>query len=414
MSDSINAEIIAIGTEILLGEITDTNSVYMAQQLRQIGINLYFMTSVGDNIGRIASAIQIAMSRADVVITCGGLGPTVDDMTRQGVAMVTGRDLVFHQHLFDQIAARFASFRAQMTENNRQQAYLPDGAIPIENPVGTAPSFIVEHEKNVIISLPGVPREMKYLLGEAVLPYLHKKYALGIIKARVLKTAGIGESALDEMIGKELLEGSNPTIGLNAHHGVIDVRLTVKAENDAEADQLLDVGEQKVREKIGDFIFGKDKETLEEVLIRQFQSEGATLAVLEAGIGEGVISRLQAVAGGSDILAHTEVYSHPDKVYEQYSQFDTLSFRDFADQAGEWLCNQYDTDVAIVILSLPDVGENADNRVEATAIAVYSPHRRQSRGYGFGAKADITRDWVSRWTMAVAWRMIKEQSETEE
>src|SRR5215475_450162 len=162
MAQNVNAEIIAIGTEILLGEITDTNSVHIARVLRDLGINLYFMTSVGDNEQRIADSIRIALSRADVVITCGGLGPTIDDMTRQGVAIATERDLVFHQDLLDKIAERFASFRAKMTENNQRQAYLPANATVIENPVGTAPSFIVEHHESVVISVPGVPREMKY------------------------------------------------------------------------------------------------------------------------------------------------------------------------------------------------------------------------------------------------------------
>lgn len=154
MVDNINAEIIAIGTEILLGEITDTNSVYMARELRAIGVNLYYMTSVGDNLQRIADAIRLAMSRADVVITCGGLGPTVDDMTRQAVADATDRELEYQEWLYDQIAARFAGFKVKMTENNRQQAYLPAAAIAIENPVGTAPCFIVEHEGKAVISLP--------------------------------------------------------------------------------------------------------------------------------------------------------------------------------------------------------------------------------------------------------------------
>src|SRR6185369_6662300 len=195
MPENINAEIVAIGTEILLGEITDTNSVFIAKALRDIGINLFFMTSVGDNEKRIADAIRIAMGRSDVVITCGGLGPTIDDMTRQGVAIATDRGLTFHQNLLDKIAERFTNFRAQMTENNQRQAFLPDNAILIENPVGTAPSFIVEHAGSVVISVPGVPREMKYLMTESVIPYLQEHFNLGkgIIKARVLRTAGIGE-----------------------------------------------------------------------------------------------------------------------------------------------------------------------------------------------------------------------------
>jgi nicotinamide-nucleotide amidase len=206
MAQNINAEIISIGTEILLGEITDTNSVHIARTLRDIGINLYFMTSVGDNEGRITESIRIALSRAQVIITSGGLGPTIDDMTRQGVANATGRDLVFHQDLLDKIAERFTGFRTAMTENNRRQAYLPRDAILVENPVGTAPCFIVEHEGSVIISLPGVPREMKFLLAERIVPFLLERYQLGVIKALNLRAAGIGESALDDLIGKDLLK----------------------------------------------------------------------------------------------------------------------------------------------------------------------------------------------------------------
>ncbi|MFW5709169.1 MAG: competence/damage-inducible protein A, partial [Chloroflexota bacterium] len=199
MNQDVTAEIISIGTEILLGELTDTNSVYIARVMRDLGINLYTMVSVGDNRKRIAEAVRAAMSRADLVITCGGLGPTVDDMTRQSVADATDRGLTFHQSLLDQIAERFRGFNVQMTENNRQQAYLPDNATVIENPVGTAPAFIVEHQGRIVISLPGVPREMKFLMSEHVVPFLRERYWLGIIKARVLKSAGIGESALDDL-----------------------------------------------------------------------------------------------------------------------------------------------------------------------------------------------------------------------
>src|SRR5690606_4292627 len=160
------------GTEILLGEITDTNSVYLARLMRDIGVNVFYMTSVGDNEQRIADAIRIALGRAQIVITCGGLGPTVDDVTRQAVAAATDRGLTFHQHLLDRIAERFSGFRMQMSQNNRRQAYLPDDALPIENPVGTAPAFIVEHGDKVVISVPGVPREMKFLMIEHVVPYL--------------------------------------------------------------------------------------------------------------------------------------------------------------------------------------------------------------------------------------------------
>lgn len=168
----MRAEIITIGTELLLGEIDDTNATYLARKLREIGVDLYYRTTVGDNERRIAEVIDNALDRVDVVITTGGLGPTVDDVTREGIARATGRPLQFSQALLDQIADRFRRFDVRMSENNRRQAYIPQGAIPIENPVGTAPVFILETERGIIMTLPGVPREMKYLMENNMLPWL--------------------------------------------------------------------------------------------------------------------------------------------------------------------------------------------------------------------------------------------------
>ena len=305
MTQNVNAEIIAIGTEILLGEITDTNSVFIARVLRDLGINLYFMTSVGDNEGRIADSIRIALSRAQIVITCGGLGPTIDDMTRQGVATATDRGLTFHQHLYDRIAQRFAGFRGTMTENNRRQAYVPDSAIIIENPVGTAPSFIVEQGDGVVISLPGVPREMKFLMNERVVPYLREHFSLGtnIIKAKVLRTAGIGESMLDDLIGTALLGAANPTVGLAAHSGQVDVRITAKAESVDEADAMIAVVEQELRSRIDPYVYGTDDAAISTALVSALKMRGGRVAVCEAGIGDTVSRRLIAESGGANVLA---------------------------------------------------------------------------------------------------------------
>src|SRR5919197_237406 len=168
----MNAEIIATGSELVLGETVDTNSAYLARQLAAIGINLFRKTAVGDNEDRIAAIVGEALGRADLVICTGGLGPTVDDVTREAVARATGRPLVFHQHLLDQIEARFRSFGRTMSPSNRRQAYVPEGARIVENPRGTAPSFIVEDARGTVVVLPGVPAEMRYLTEHAVLPYL--------------------------------------------------------------------------------------------------------------------------------------------------------------------------------------------------------------------------------------------------
>lgn len=409
MSSNIKAEIIAIGTEILLGEITDTNSVYLARTLRDIGVNLYFMTSVGDNEGRIADSIRLALSRADVVITCGGLGPTIDDMTRQGVAAATNRGLTFHQHLLDQIAARFSGFRVQMTENNRRQAYVPDEAIIVENPVGTAPSFIVEVGDKCVISLPGVPREMKFLFIESIVPYLRKRYGLSgdIIKARLLKVAGIGESALDEMIGTELLEASNPTVGLAAHSGQIDVRITAKAASQAEADQMIGVVEAQLRQRIGSYVFGVDTDTIEGALVNMLRADSGSIAIIEAGIDPVISGRLRSV--DESVVKQVQHYPTPAQLAGALG-FPEQPIRALAERAATALAEQSGANVSVAVIAYPEINEQADSG-EGSALAVWVGGSVRSRGYGFGGESDTAKQWTGTWAMSMAWRMLKEHGE---
>lgn len=301
-----SAEIITIGTEILLGEIIDTNAQYIARNLRDAGIDVYRKTSVGDNVQRIAQAIQQAMERCDIIITSGGLGPTVDDPTREGVAAALGVGTEFRPELWEQIQSRFERYGRKPTENNRRQAYIPIGSTAMENPVGTAPCFIVEKENLSIISLPGVPREMEYLLKNTVLPYLRKRYSLtGIIKARVLHTAGVGESLIDEKIGDlEML--ANPTVGLAAHAGQVDIRITAKANSLQQADEMIRPVEDDLRQRMGRWIYGVDDETLEQAALRAIQEKGWSLAVLEAGLGGELSRSLSGVPGpfrGGEIIS---------------------------------------------------------------------------------------------------------------
>jgi nicotinamide-nucleotide amidase len=410
MNRNVTAEIISIGTEILLGEITDTNSVHIARSMRDIGVNIFYLVSVGDNEQRITDSIQAALARADVVITTGGLGPTIDDMTRQAVAAATERGLTFHADLLDAIAARFATFRAQMTENNRRQAYLPDNSIVIENPVGTAPSFIVEHQGKVVISLPGVPREMKYLLAERVIPYLRERFNLedNIIKARVLRTAGIGESLLDEMIGQELLEQANPTVGLAAHSGHVDVRITAKAVNEEIADRMISEVETTIRERIGDFIYGLDKETIENALIQILEKHQLKIAVVEAGIDAAIGSRIQKINGGN-VLLYNQQYSSPMELQQALQRDDLLSLRDLAQYAAEAICLQNNTNVGIALVSQPNMDAQHADSEEGTAVAVYTQDEARSRAFGFGGQSEEARAWGGTWSMSMAWGMLKKK-----
>lgn len=292
-----SAEIITIGTELLLGEIVDTNARYIARALRDAGIDLYRKTTVGDNAKRIALAIQQALERCDIVITTGGLGPTVDDPTREAVALAMGVETEYRPELWEQIQSRFKRFGRQPTENNRRQAFIPQGAIPVENPVGTAPVFIVESGNHVVISLPGVPREMEHLLQHDILPYLQQHYHIHeLIKARVLHTAGAGESQIDELIG-DLEELGNPTVGLAAHSGQVDVRITAKADSSAAADLLIAPVETTIRARLGNWVYGVDGESLEGIALKALERNGWTLIVLEAGLGGELIRRLAAASG---------------------------------------------------------------------------------------------------------------------
>ncbi len=404
----LNAEVISIGTEILLGEITDTNSTHIARSIRDIGLNLYFMTTVGDNEIRIASAIQNALERAHIVIVCGGLGPTVDDVTRQAVATATERKLVFHKKLLNQIAARFASFHVKMTDNNRQQAYLPEEAHAIENPVGTAPAFIVEHNERVVIALPGVPREMKFLMSENVIPFLRERYNLGVIKTRILQTAGIGESSLDNLIRKDILEQSNPTVGLAAHSGNVDVRIAAKADSTEEAEQMIDITEAKLRKRVGTFIFGTGTVTLERVLVDLMQANHVTISITETGIGTPISARIRSVGEGETTLATTATYDHPEDLQSALSTDKDISLRALSLLAAETSCKQSGSIAGVAVVSQPDVDENADTE-QGTAVAVYTKRNTYSRIYGFGGQSDLASVWVSTWAMAKLWRMLKEK-----
>jgi nicotinamide-nucleotide amidase len=295
-ASGLKAEIVTTGTEILLGEIVDTNAAWIAQQLREAGVNLYYKTTVGDNEPRIRAVIEQGMGRSDVIICSGGLGPTVDDVTRHAIANAAGRPLILHEEALATLKERFARFGVEMTANNIQQAYIPEGAHIIPNPVGTAPGFIVETETCAVIALPGVPREMKHLMTETVLPYLAVRAGhTGVIRRRVLRTIGIGESLIDATLG-ELMYGANPTIGLAAHTGQVDVRITARAENAEDAEQLLDDLEGQVRSQIGRYIYSTTPgESYETVVMRALQARGVTLALLETNT-RGLFARRVAAA----------------------------------------------------------------------------------------------------------------------
>jgi nicotinamide-nucleotide amidase len=380
----MKAETISIGTELLLGQITDTNAVWIAERLSEVGVDLYFRTTVGDNVGRIVDAIRHALTRADVIITTGGLGPTVDDMTREAVAKATDRDLVLDEELLAQIRRLFEKWGRTMSENNVRQAYIPRGATPIENPVGTAPVFIVEHQGKYVISLPGVPREMKYLMETRILPWLREKTGgEWIILSKTLRTCSVGESQVDEKIA-DLETSSNPTVGLLAHPGQTDVRITAKARTRTEAETLIKEMEARVRERLGEWIYGEADETVEEVVARLLAARNWRIALAETNTAGKIAERLRARPEGTRILKAAMLLDNVTELSEKNAATIAEQFR-----------NVTGADVALAVLGTTNSGQDMySDDTGQSAMAVATASGTLTRAYSIGGISEQAQTWI--------------------
>lgn len=399
----MDAEIVTIGTELLLGHIVDTNAAWLAQQLAANGINLYRKTTVGDNEARIAAAIDEALDRVDVVITSGGLGPTVDDVTREAVARAARCELVLDESLFEDIKIIFARRGFQMAENNRRQAFIPAGAIPIRNPVGTAPCFAVPVERGgktrYVICLPGVPRELKHQLTHAVLPLLREKFGLvDVIKSRIVRVAGITESRVDQIID-DLERETNPTVGLAAHMGQIDIRITARASGEAEADQMLAAMEARVRERLESYIFGVDDETLEGSVTTALAERGLTLAVVETNTGGRIGQRLAQVGArsGVTVLKETIVAVTPDvlrRVGQAPDDPDQLIRLETALRAAEYVRTLNHADYGLAVVSPLEPLDPYGERPGVTYVALTREGGQATRELRFGGTGEMAQSWA--------------------
>ncbi len=327
----MKAEIIAIGSELLLGQLVDTNSSFIAKRLAEHGIELIRTSTVGDDLSRIEEVLREAIQRSSIVITTGGLGPTEDDLTREGVAKAFQRSLIFQPHLMKQIEAIIKSRGFRMAENNRKQAYIPEGAISIENPKGTAPGFIMEYLKGSIISIPGVPFEMEYLMGNSVIPYLRKRFDLKneIILYKVLRACGLGESAIGLRIKDLMKEGNNPSVGTLASSGDIKIRITSKASSLEEATTMIQGVEEEMRKRLGNLIYGVDEETLQGNIIKELERFKLTLSVVEVFTGGNISQKLAGTSSSS--FVHGTVL--PSEISQR--QFLALSVKDFDSLKGD-------------------------------------------------------------------------------
>lgn len=299
----MTVEVISVGTELLLGNIVNTNTQYLAEKCAGLGLTMYYQSVVGDNEERMTASFRQAFERSDVVILTGGLGPTEDDLTKEVCAKVLGLPLVLHERSRQRIADYFVrTSRKNITENNWKQAMIPEGAIVLDNDNGTAPGLIVEADNLSVILLPGPPNELKPLFEGKVVHYLKKRSPFTICSAMV-KLIGVGESRAETMI-KDMIDGqTNPTIATYAKTGECDIRVTARAANEAEAMELINPAVEELFKRFGDNIYTThEEETLEQTVVRLLKEKGLTVTTAESCTGGLVAARLINVSGASDVI----------------------------------------------------------------------------------------------------------------
>jgi nicotinamide-nucleotide amidase len=298
---SHTAELIAVGTELLLGNIANTNAQFLSAELSTLGINVFYHTVVGDNPQRLIEAVNIAKKRADIIITTGGLGPTCDDLTKNGLAEAFGKKLVFDKPWAAHLERYFAELGRTLTENNYQQAWVPEGCTVLFNDFGTAPGVAFEAEGVLVCMLPGPPRECKGLFTAKVRPLLQAR-ADGVIVSRTLRVYGIGESAAETLLRDKMNALTNPTLAPYAKEGEVELRITAKARSAAEARALIAPVEEEVRAILGDKIYGADVSSLEAVCLELLTQGGLTVGTAESVSGGLVAKRLSDLPGASKVL----------------------------------------------------------------------------------------------------------------
>lgn len=324
---SHTAELIAIGTELLLGNIANTDAQMISEGLSELGINVYYHTVVGDNPDRVRQAVEIARSRSDIIITTGGLGPTCDDLTKVALAEAFGKPLVYHEPSAQRIRDRFAAMERPVTENNFQQAMVPEGCTVLDNDWGTAPGVAFESDGTHVILLPGPPRECEMMFRHRAVPYL-KTLSDGVIASRTVKTFGIGESAAEALLRDLMNALHNPTLAPYAKPTGTELRITAHAATEEEAYALIAPVEEQVKEIMGDHVIGVNVNSIQEVCLNLLKEKGLTLGTAESCTG-GLIAKLitdlpgaSAVLKGGIVSYTNEVKSNvlgvPQEMLEEY------------------------------------------------------------------------------------------------
>ncbi|MEG2289779.1 MAG: competence/damage-inducible protein A [Clostridium sp.] len=362
----MRCEILAVGTEILLGDIVNTNSQYISKRLSEEGIFVYYQSVVGDNVERLTKAYELAFSRADLVITTGGLGPTKDDLTKEVAFDYFGKKAICHEESLKSIKKYFLKVNKPMGSTNEKQAYFPSDALILKNNNGTAPGCIIEEKDKVLVMLPGPPKEMKLMFEESVIPYL-KKYSKEVLVSKILRVIGVGESAAAEMLG-DMLDSENPTVAPYAKDSEMIFRITAKAEDEIKANSLIKPIEEKIREILGANIYGEGETTLENVLGEVLVNKGLTIATAESCTGGMVSARLVNYPGISQSLLEGVVtYSNEAKMKrigvkkETLEEFGAVSHQ-VASEMASGIANTSGADIGISTTGVAGPGGGTDEK----------------------------------------------------
>lgn len=320
----MRAEILAVGTELLLGDIVNTNAQYLARRLADLGISVYHQSVVGDNEERLMGAFELAFNRVDLVITTGGLGPTKDDLTKEVGAKYFNKEFYVHEESLKKLEEFFLIRNLVVNEGNRKQAYIPVGGVVLQNDNGTAPGCIIDEDNRILVMLPGPPKEMKPMFENYVVPYL-KKYQDGVLVSKTLRICGIGEGHMAEKIGDIIDNQNNPTVAPYAKDGEVTLRITAKAKTEEEAEKLIVPTENSIRDILREDIYGVGETSLENVVAEMLINKKLTIAVAESCTGGLLAGRLINYSGISSVFLEGVVsYSNEAKMNRLGVRAETL------------------------------------------------------------------------------------------
>jgi nicotinamide-nucleotide amidase len=398
----MRVEVLAVGTELLLGQIVNSNAAEIATRLADHGLSHHHQAVVGDNAGRMAAAIREATSRSDALIITGGIGPTQDDVTREVVAEVAGVGLVFDEVYAEAMRLRFESLGREFPSSNLRQAHYPEGAVVIPNHKGTAPGFRVLVGSCWVIALPGVPQEMLDMLDTSVVPFLVEASGTdaGTVVSRVLRSWGLSEAALSERLDDLFVGSTNPTVAFLASSGVIKVRLTARAANRAEAEALIAPVEAEVRDRLGGFVFGTDDDTIERIVHDRLAALGWTVGTAESATAGLVAARLASLPGSSDrfrgsIVAYasdlkTSLLGVPEAVIDEHGVVSEETALAMA--RGATVALGCDVAVSVTGVAGPDP---LDAAIGTMCVAVVTPHTERVRTFRMPGDRERVRTYTA-------------------